>query len=372
MPTQGHVSTGLLTPQRPRPASMSQGAWQAGPLFFQEKADMSVRLGQIVEAMREHGGVLHGDAARMIVRLAPIDSATPDSITFLSDPKLSAALETTEAGCVIVAPAMEAHALEKGLCCLVVPQPYVWWAYLSQWWRATHHPAPEYHIHPSAVVEEGAEVDPTAIIGPLCVVERGARIGAYTWLKSRVTVSAGCRIGAHCILHPGVVIGADGFGFAHEKGDWIKIEQLGAVRIGDHVEIGANTCIDRGAIEDTVIGDGVKLDNLIMIAHNVQVGERTAMAACTGIAGSARIGAHCTIGGAVNIAGHLTIADGVHVSATSMVTHSLLKPGAYTGFFPIDDNATWEKNAATVRQLYKLRERIRSLERQLSTLTASK
>jgi UDP-3-O-[3-hydroxymyristoyl] glucosamine N-acyltransferase len=212
-----------------------------------------------------------------------------------------------------------------------------------------------------------AEVDSSAVIGPLCVVERGAKIGAHTWLKSRVTVGEDCVIGARCILHSGVVIGADGFGFAPVRAEdgtcWEKIEQLGAVRIGDDVEIGANTCIDRGALADTVIEDGVKLDNLIQIAHNVRVGRNTAMAACVGVAGSAVIGANCTIGGGAGIAGHLTLADNVHVSAFSLVSRSLHKPGHYTGVFPLDDNASWEKNAATLKQLAGLRERLRALEK---------
>ena len=163
-------------------------------------------------------------------------------------------------------------------------------------------------------------------------------------------------------MHPGAVIGADGFGFAPVQGRWEKIEQLGAVRIGNDVEIGANTCIDRGALGDTVIEDGVKLDNLIQIGHNVEVGAHTAMAGCVGVAGSARIGAGCTIGGGAVVLGHLSLADNVHVSAASVVTRSLLRPGQYTGFFPIDANADWEKNAVTLKQLNRLRERVRDLE----------
>jgi UDP-3-O-[3-hydroxymyristoyl] glucosamine N-acyltransferase len=159
------------------------------------------------------------------------------------------------------------------------------------------------------------------------------------------------------------VIGADGFGFAPNEGRWEKIEQLGAVRIGNDVEIGANTCIDRGAIDDTVIEDGVKLDNLVQIGHNVHVGAHAAMAGCVGIAGSARIGAHCTLGGGAIVLGHLELADHVHVSAATVVTRSIRKPGLYSGVFPFDDNAAWEKNAATLRQLHALRDRLRALEK---------
>jgi UDP-3-O-[3-hydroxymyristoyl] glucosamine N-acyltransferase len=212
------------------------------------------------------------------------------------------------------------------------------------------------------VIDPEAWVADSAIIGPLCVVERGAKLGAHSELKSRVTLGENCQIGERCLVHSGVVIGADGFGFAQHQGAWVKIEQLGNVKIGNDVEIGANTCIDRGALQDTVIEDGVKLDNLIQIGHNVHVGKNTAMAGCVGVAGSARIGANCTVGGGAIILGHLSLADGVHISAASVVTRSIHQPGLYTGLFPIDDNASWEKNAASLKQLHKLRDRIKLLE----------
>jgi UDP-3-O-[3-hydroxymyristoyl] glucosamine N-acyltransferase len=214
------------------------------------------------------------------------------------------------------------------------------------------------------VIDPEAHVADTAIIGPLCVVERFAKVGAHSQLKARVTLGEACEIGERCIVHPGVVIGADGFGFALHQGTWEKIEQLGAVKIGNDVEIGANTCIDRGALQDTIIEDGVKLDNLIQIGHNVHIGKHTAMAGCVGVAGSARIGANCTVGGGAIVLGHLTLADGVHISAATVVTRSISQPGQYTGLFPIDDNATWEKNAASLKQLHKLRDRIKALETQ--------
>jgi UDP-3-O-[3-hydroxymyristoyl] glucosamine N-acyltransferase len=179
----------------------------------------------------------------------------------------------------------------------------------------------------------------------------------------------GCRIGARGIVHGGVVIGADGFGFApeqHEGGPrWVKIEQLGAVWIGDDVEIGANTCIDRGALEDTVLEDGVKLDNLVQIGHNVRVGAHSAFAGCVGVAGSAKIGRHCTAGGGAIILGHLELVDHVHITAATVVTRSILKPGQYSGLFPFDDNASWEKNAATLRNLHALRQRVQAIEKSL-------
>ena len=320
---------------------------------------MALRLGAIVEAL---GGELQGVADLSIERLAPLHSAGADALAFLSHPKYLKELATSQAGCVIVSPAVRAQAAARGAF-IVTADPYLYFARLTQLWKRTHANPAGVRIHPSAVIDPGADVDPTARIGALCVVERGARIGAHTVLKSRVTVSEDCVVGARCLLHPGVVIGADGFGLAPHEGAWVKIEQLGAVRIGDDVEIGANTCVDRGALEDTVLEDGVKLDNLIQIGHNVRVGRHTAMAGCVGVAGSAVIGAHCTVGGGAIVLGHLTLADGVHISAASVVTRSILKPGHYTGMFPIDDNAAWEKNAATLKQLHGLRERLKALEK---------
>ncbi len=316
-------------------------------------------LAEIVAAL---GGELCGDSGLEIERLAPLESAGPSELSFLSNPRYRPQLASSRAGCVIVAEAMKAEALARGTC-IVAADPYLYFARLTQLWKSRHASADGLRVHPSASIHPTAEIDPTATIGPLCVLERGARIGAGTVLKSRVTVGEGCVIGERCIVHAGVVIGADGFGFAQDRGVWVKIEQLGAVRIGNDVEIGANTCIDRGALGDTVIEDGVKLDNLIQIAHNVRIGAHTAIAACTGIAGSADIGAHCTIGGAAMIHGHITIVDRTFVSAGTFVGRSILQPGHYTGIFPMDENANWEKNAAAVRQLYRLRERIKALEK---------
>ena len=320
---------------------------------------MALRLGAIVEAL---GGELQGDAALSIERLAPLAAAQPDALSFLSHPKYRKELLASQAGCVIVSPAMRELAAQRGAF-IVASDPYLYFARLTQLWKKSHARPEAARIHPSAVIDPDAQVDPSARIGALCVIERGARIGPETVLKSRVTVSEDCIVGARCLLHPGVVIGADGFGLAPHEGAWVKIEQLGAVRIGDDVEIGANTCIDRGALEDTVIEDGVKFDNLIQIGHNVRVGKHTAMAGCVGVAGSADIGAHCTVGGGAIVLGHLKLVDHVHISAATVVTRSILKPGQYTGMFPIDDNAAWEKNAATLKQLHALRERLKALEK---------
>lgn len=316
-------------------------------------------LGEIAAQL---GGELIGDAALPIDRIGPLEGATPSTIAFLAHPRYASQLAATQAGCVIVAPAMRDAAVARGAV-IVVPDPYLAFARLTQWWAPRLRPARQAGIHPSAVVEAGAQVDPTATVGAFGYVGAGARIGAHTVLAPRVTVMDGCSIGARCIVHSGAVIGADGFGFAPTEGRWEKIEQLGAVRIGDDVEIGANTCIDRGALDDTVIEDGVKLDNLVQVGHNVRIGAHSALAGCVGIAGSAVIGRHCTFGGGAIVLGHLTLADGVNVSAATVVTRSIAKPGLYSGVFPIDDNASWEKNAATLRQLHALRDRLRALEK---------
>jgi UDP-3-O-[3-hydroxymyristoyl] glucosamine N-acyltransferase len=322
---------------------------------------VALTLGEIVAAIP---GELLGDPGLAIEGLAPLESAGPGQLAFLSNPKYRPQLDASRAGCVIVGPAVRDAAVARGAC-IVADDPYAYFARVTQLWKRTHGRAAPAGVHPSAVVDPQAVLGEGVAIGPHCVVERGARIGAGTVLKARVHVAEGCSIGARCIVHPGVVIGADGFGFAPSAEGFVKIEQLGAVRIGDDVEIGANSCVDRGALADTVIEDGVKIDNLVQIGHNCRVGKHTIISGCTGLAGSANVGAHCMIGGAAMIIGHITIADHVHVSAGTFVSRSIHKPGLYTGIFPMDDNANWEKNAATLRQLYTLRERIKALEKKL-------
>ena len=336
-----------------------------------------VRLADVVAAL---GGALHGDDSLPILRLAPLESADAGSLSFLANPRYAARMAASAAACVVVAPAQQDLALARGAA-IVTPDPYLYFARLTQWWAARTRQAPTAGIHPSAVVEPGAQVHASAAVGALAYVGAGACIGAGavigthghigagavvgdgTRLAPRVTLGDACVVGARGILHSGVVIGADGFGFAPSQGTWVKIEQLGAVRIGDDVEIGANSCIDRGALDDTVLDDGVKLDNLIQVGHNVHIGAHSAMAGCVGIAGSAKIGRHCTAGGGAIILGHLELVDHVHITAATVVTRSILKPGQYSGLFPFDDNASWEKNAATLRQLHTLRDRIRALEK---------
>lgn len=319
---------------------------------------MSLTLSDIVDRL---GGQLIGSAELRITGLAPLQSAGPDHISFLSHPKYQKQLAESRAACVVVSPVF-ATAATASRAVIVTDDPYLYFARLTRLWKQTRSAPTGPRVHPSAVIDPQAWVAEDAVIGPLCVIERGAKVGAGSVLKSRVTLSEGCSVGARCILHSGVVIGADGFGFALHQGQWEKIEQLGAVRIGDDVEIGANTCIDRGALEDTVIENGVKLDNLIQIGHNVHIGAHTAMAGCVGVAGSARIGAHCTVGGGAVVLGHLTLADHVHISAASVVTRSIAQPGHYTGMFPLDSNVNWEKNAASLKQLSRLRDRIKALE----------
>ncbi len=336
-----------------------------------------VRLADLVSAL---GGELCGDGSLVVTRLAPLETADAASLSFVANPRYAAQLAVSAAACVIVAPALRDAALARGAA-IVTADPYLYFARLTQWWAARQRRPALRGVHPSAVVEPGARIDASASIGAFsfvgagAVVAAGAVIGTHAYigadacvgqgtrLAPRVTLGEACHIGARGIVHSGVVIGADGFGFAPDHGHWEKIEQLGAVRIGDDVEIGANTCIDRGALDDTVIEEGVKLDNLIQVGHNVRIGAHSAMAGCVGIAGSAKIGKHCTAGGGAIILGHLELVDHVHITAATVITRSILKPGQYSGLFPFDDNASWEKNAATLRQLYTLRERIRALEK---------
>ncbi|MBB3196348.1 UDP-3-O-(3-hydroxymyristoyl)glucosamine N-acyltransferase [Roseateles terrae] len=348
----------------------------------------SVSVSDLIAAL---GGVSVGASDTAIQRIAPLDEAGPDAIAFLSNPKYAAQLSSTQAGCVIVSPAaQEAAAARRGdgqpACCIVTPNPYLYFARLTQWWvqhMRPQRPAPSVHptasvapdavlgtgvdIGPFAVIESGARIGDGARIGAHTVVEHHAVVGEGARLEPRVVLGFDCSVGARSLIHSGVVIGADGFGFAPTKGEsgmrWVKIEQLGAVRIGDDVEIGANTCIDRGALGDTVIADGAIIDNLVQIAHNVKIGKGTAIAGAVAIAGSAEIGANCIVAGAARINGHIKITDGVQIGPTANISNSIDKPGAYAGMWPFEDAASWQKNAAALRGLYELRQRVRALEK---------
>ena len=343
---------------------------------------MTFKLSTLFEALASEfpDARLVGNPELQIETLSPLESAAEDSLCFLSHPKYTQKLALSKAACVVVGIAAESAAAKRGTF-IVVDDPYFYFARLTQVWKRHHSTNSIASIHPSACIDAsahlatGVSVGAFAYIGPNAVIGAGVHIGAHcvvgqntgigqdSRLYARVTLGDGCSIGERCIVHPGVVIGADGFGFAPHDGRWEKIEQLGNVRIGNDVEIGANTCIDRGSLQDTVIEEGVKLDNLIQIGHNVRVGAYSALAGCVGVAGSANIGTHCTIGGGAVVLGHLTLTDHVHISAASVVTRSILKAGNYTGLFPIDDNASWEKNAATLKQLHTLRDRLKQVEK---------
>ncbi len=326
-----------------------------------------------------------------IAGIGTLGGAGPQEISFVSNPRYQAQLGTSRAAAVLVTPEV-AQAYQDSLregdqavTLVVCKSPYLLYARVGQWFDAQLHPHPGGSIHPTAVVAPDAQIDPSAHIGPLAVIEsacvvgprarigagvimgQNCSIGADTQLHARVTLYRGVHMGARCVVLPGAVIGADGFGFAPDperaKGAWSKIPQFGGVQIGDDVEIGANTTIDRGALENTIIANGVKIDNQIMIGHNVQIGEHTAMAACVGIAGSTTIGARCSIGGAAMIGGHLNIGDDVFISAATAVHSHISKPGQYTGIFPMSEHAQWERNAVAVRHLATLSRRLKALEK---------
>lgn len=335
----------------------------------------SFRLGDIVGQL---GGELIGDPHIRIHQVATLESARSTDIAFLSQSRYLPQLSQTRAAAVILGPeARDASSLPR----VISANPYAYFAKVSSLLNPPV--AVEPGIHESAVVDKsahvaksasigacavigkGARIADGASIGPGCFIGDGASIGAGSRLHANVTVYHECRIGARCLVHSGVVIGSDGFGIAKEEGVWKKIPQIGRVVIGEDVEIGANTTIDRGALDDTVIADGVKLDNQIQIAHNVRIGANTAIAACVGIAGSAKIGSNCALGGASMIYGHITLADHVNVSAGTLIMKSLEQPGTYTGVYPFSSHQRWLRNAAHLRQLDDLVKRIRDLEGRL-------
>ena len=333
------------------------------------------RLAQIVERF---GGEILGNPQTSISQVATLESAGAEHISFLTQGKYRKQLAGTRAGAVILG------RTDSGLTELpriVCDDPYLYFAKVSALFNPPQAIKPG--VHRTAVVERGTMIPASAsigagayvgrrvklgkgvVIGPGCHLGDGVEIGAASRLHARVTIYPGCRLGQRALVHSGAVIGADGFGIAQDHGIWRKIPQVGRVLIGDDVEIGANTCIDRGALDDTVVEDGVKLDNLIQIGHNVHIGAHTAIAGCTGIAGSSRVGKHCMIGGAVAIVGHLDIADRVVIHAATVVTKSIRKAGTYGGH-PAEDSRSWTLNMARLRHLDALRERVRHIEQQLS------
>lgn len=342
-----------------------------------ESRPATVPLGELVARF---GGELRGDPSLRISGVATLASAGAEELSFLANPRYRSAMGSTRAAAVLVdeREAIDFPGMRASLW--LSNNPYARFARVAQFFFERFQPADPMGIHPSAVVDADAVVDPSAYIDACVVIGPGVRVGAHAFigpgsvvgahcdigpmsrLHARVTLYPHCRLGARAIIHSGAVIGADGFGFARDGDAWIKIPQIGRVVVGDDVEIGANTTLDRGALGDTVIGNGVKLDNQIQVAHNVEIGEHTVIAGCTGIAGSAHIGMRCMIGGAAMILGHLTIADDVTVSVATVVSRSIHKAGLYTGFFPMAENSEWEKNAATIRHLDALRKRLRVLE----------
>jgi UDP-3-O-[3-hydroxymyristoyl] glucosamine N-acyltransferase len=321
----------------------------------------TIKLGQLAEFL---GATLRGDPEKAITGLATLQEAGPAQLSFLANPQYRKYLAGSQAAALLLK-AADAEGFSGNA--LVVPDPYAAYARVSHLFDPK--PKAAAGIHPTAVIAADATVDPAASIGAFVVIESGAHIAAGAtigahcfigarsvigeggWLAPRVTLYHDVRVGKRVVIQSGAVLGGEGFGFANEKGIWQKIAQIGGVLIGDDVEIGVNTAIDRGALADTIIGNGVKLDNQIQIAHNVQVGDHTAMAACVGISGSTKIGKHCMLAGGVGLVGHIEICDNVFITGMTMVTHSITEPGAYSSGTAMQPAAEWRKSAARLRQL---------------------
>jgi len=349
-------------------------------------ASTSTTVGEIADWLGAQGmdgaiAVAPDEAATRITGAASLACATAEQVSYYDGDRRSAELAgATRAGLVLTNEAGRQH-LPESASCLVVNQPRVAFARVLE--RLYALPVSPAGVHPSAVVDESATIDPSArieaqvsigvgarigpnaVIGPGCVIGSNVVIGEATRLLARVTVLDDSLIGARCVVQPGVVIGSDGFGLAQENGVWRRVPQVGRVVIGNDVDIGANTTIDRGALDDTVIADGVKLDNLIQIAHNVRIGEHSAIAGCAGLAGSSEVGRYCTLGGGVGLAGHLSLTDNVHITGMSMVTRSIHQPGVYSAGTPLDTNERWHRNAARFKQLDRLARRVKQLEKRL-------
>jgi len=324
------------------------------------------------------GAVLHGDGSTAISGVATLQSATQGQISFLTNSQYRKYLPGTEASAVIL---RSQDLSDCSTNALISDNPYLSYARVAACFMPPQQAIAG--IHPQATVHESARVAASvqvdagvvigahtvvgeySIIGPNSVIGERVHIGEHSRLVASVVLGDGIHLGDHCLLHPGVVVGSDGFGLANDAGVWIKVPQMGSVIIENDVEIGANTTIDRGAIHDTLIRQGAKLDNQIQVAHNVEIGEHTAIAACTGIAGSARIGSYCTLAGGVGVVGHIETADSVHVSAMSLLSRSVREPGVYTGGVLAMPHKQWQKNLARIKQLDKMAKRISALEKQL-------
>ncbi|GHD60190.1 UDP-3-O-(3-hydroxymyristoyl)glucosamine N-acyltransferase [Jeongeupia chitinilytica] len=329
------------------------------------------------------GASAHGEDV-LVVRVASLESAGPDALTFLANPRFKPLLESSAAGVVVVR-ATDAVGLRRPH--VIAKDPYLFYAQAAQLLYPQRTANPGIHssacVDPSARVSDAAEIGPNVVIGAGSVVGAGCIIMANSYVGARVelgddvllhptvTLMDDCQIGSRVIVHPGAVLGGDGFGNAWAGDHWEKIPQVGRVVIGDDVEIGANTTIDRGALEDTVIGSGARIDNLIQIAHNVEIGAHTALAGCVGIAGSTKIGARCQIGGAAMISGHLEICDGAVVLGGTLVAKSIREPGAYGGPYPMQAHGDWVKNAAQLRHLGELAQRVKQLEKTMASLSVA-
>ncbi len=342
----------------------------------------SMRLAEIVARL---GGRIMGDPEIAVSQVATLEKAGHGNIAFLANAKYRKQLAESRAAAVIVA---EADASLTELPRIVAANPYSYFAKVSALLNPL--PAMPPGIHPTAVIGAGAEVASDAHIGAHvavgadarigagavvmagCIIGERTRVGAHTLLYPNVTIYHDCIIGNQVILHAGVVIGADGFGIAMDEGRWLKIPQIGRVVIGDQVEIGANTTVDRGALDDTVIEEGVKMDNQIQVAHNVHIGAHTAIAGCVGIAGSATIGRYCRIGGSAGILGHLQIADNVEIASFTLIGKSITTAGSYAGVYPFSRNDEWRNNAVHLRHLDELVKRVRALEKEIESLKGEK
>jgi UDP-3-O-[3-hydroxymyristoyl] glucosamine N-acyltransferase len=330
----------------------------------------------VAELAERFGLEVRGDGARMVSGVGTLGGASTSELSFLSNGKYTAQLLSTRAGVVVL---REENLADCPTTALVARDPYVAYARIAALFERL--PAAPVGVHPSAVVAASARVSPSASIGPCCVIEadavveegavlgphcvigEGCVVGAQSRLVARVTLVTRVTLGRRVLVHPGAVIGSDGFGLAFDTDHWIKLPQLGGVRIGDDCEIGANTTIDRGALEDTVLEEDVRLDNQIQIAHNVHVGAHTAMAGCAAVAGSAKIGRYCMIGGNAGVLGHLELADRVTITAKSLVTHSIREPGEYSSGVPLQDNRLWRRNAARFKHLDEYARRLAALEK---------
>ncbi len=340
---------------------------------------------RLADIVARFGGQVLGDADTRVQQIGTLEKASAGQIAFLANAKYRSQLEGSKASAVILSKAdADATALPRIVC----DNPYSYFARLSAFLNPLRDYAPG--IHSSAVIGKGAQISPQAHIGPQVTIGEGAIIGAgtvvmagcvigdsttlgeSTRLYPRVTVYHDCVIGNHVILHSGAVIGSDGFGMAWENGRWLKIPQIGRVLIGDHVEVGANTTIDRGALDDTVIEEDVKLDNQIQVAHNVHIGAHTAIAGCVGIAGSTTIGKYCRIGGSAGIIGHLQIADNVEIGSFTLVGKSIAEAGSYAGVYPFSKNDEWRNNAVHLRHLGELAKRVKALEKEIELLKGEK